>query len=392
MNLLITSVEAIINSSTMSPYDGIIEALQNFRSSKDGNLVIVVSSNPDKLYAVPDGFEIFLSPREERTTSLINSILKQYNSFTIGDVILLGAKDMDFYLAVNNRVLLLSALYAYKGARDQQKVLSYGIPIRVIDNLNLFFNINQKINRPWFYKLVVSRVTTIYSLTNANTYYTSKNLEKMNLAFQDCLKQGNTTNFSLFLVYFLISSFSPQTVNDFRQIDFWGIYPSSGLDVNDSLEAFKEYIRKMYKGKPDVRANRMQPPILERIEPTYQRHKLGSQKRVSDGCDEQFKTIRINPNYREQLRGATVCIIDDYTTYGTSCETARALLEAAGVKKLIFVALGKFGLEYYQYSYKILGDVFGKYEFFRESVKRRQDYALNNTSTKVFVDSLSGLV
>ena len=63
------------------------------------------------------------------------------------------------------------------------------------------------------------------------------------------------------------------------------------------------------------------------------------------------------------MEGKCVCIIDDFTTYGTSCETARVLLEEAGVERLIFICLGKFGKEFHSYSYTLKGDLYDNFSY-----------------------------
>ncbi|RZK06762.1 MAG: hypothetical protein EOO43_21745 [Flavobacterium sp.] len=119
---------------------------------------------------------------------------------------------------------------------------------------------------------------------------------------------------------------------------------------------------------------------------------MSSTQRIIDGCDSQFDSIHVNPYYRERLDGASVCIIDDFTNLGASCETTRNLLYRLGVKRIIFMAMGKFRKSYLRYKYRMDGDFFQPgYKF--EQLERIRLYGdINDASGKQFLESIKGLV
>ena len=74
----------------------------------------------------------------------------------------------------------------------------------------------------------------------------------------------------------------------------------------------------------------------------------------------------MNDKYTGKLKGRVVCVFDDYLTNGNTFEALRNLLIKCGVKKIIFVSIGKFKRrnesEYVQKSFCIKGDVYsGRY-------------------------------
>lgn len=101
----------------------------------------------------------------------------------------------------------------------------------------------------------------------------------------------------------------------------------------------------------------------------------------------------VNPYYLKgkKLKGANVCIIDDFTTYGTSCETARILLQNAGVNKVLFIAMGKFGKSYNRYDYTIIGDVFSGYAFKQNKRTPMVGEFNAHNSDRAFIESLTGI-
>jgi hypothetical protein len=173
-------------------------------------------------------------------------------------------------------------------------------------------------------------------------------------------------------------------LKEFNKVDYWGIYPSSSTATNEDLEYYKEKARQTY-------GCRTPHPIFIRHKATSKRHLKSTERRLEIGADEELETIVINDHYRKKLRGATVCIIDDFTNVGSSCETARALLEKAGVAKLIFITLGKFGRIYKAFDYTIHGDPYGEFEYER-GVDEMLTGDFNNASDLQFIASLGEIV
>ncbi|MEU7031402.1 HAD family hydrolase [Streptomyces sp. NPDC046275] len=63
----------------------------------------------------------------------------------------------------------------------------------------------------------------------------------------------------------------------------------------------------------------------------------------------QARTVRINPRYRDKLKGKTVIVFDDFTTEGKSIEWARTLLTSANAEQVIALTIGKYGSRHTAY-------------------------------------------
>lgn len=57
---------------------------------------------------------------------------------------------------------------------------------------------------------------------------------------------------------------------------------------------------------------------------------------------DQFRTILVNPDYGEAIKGKTILVLDDFTTSGHSLETARRMLMQTGARTVICVAFAKY--------------------------------------------------
>lgn len=388
MKLLLTSVDAVIDYSTGKPFEGILQVFDFFRSLEEGNEIIVISSHEDKLALLPEEVP---SAHIKGASRGSDSPIKNYifNETPYNDrskIIVLAANDADFFTAVNTKLLLLGARYAINYLNEDSKAYKYGLQIKSVDKLGEFFERFFTIDNPWFYRLNIGTNFRVYSLTNANTKGAkSQDAIVLNNKFKECLKKGNEVTRYAFLSYFIMGIYD--IVKEVENIHYWGIYPSSTVEQESDLEHFKELARTTFK--------------VITSEPLFIRHKQAIKRsniwdpnqRINDGCENQFETMCINPYYKKKLSGKTVGVIDDFTSYGTSAETVRALLEKAGVAKIVFITLGKFGKPYYRYNYEIKGDIFTPaYTATREGKPVHIDGAINQESDNAFVTSLKGLV
>lgn len=381
MKLLITSPDALMDAKSGSNFPDIIETIQRLIDMELIEDVVTVSSREDKLKTIPDALHPTpVSAKLKRGTGLVEALLDTLEK-SYSDIIVLGANDSDLFMATNSKLLLLTAAYA-KVNEPGSRIFNYGISINNANSLQFVFEKFLNINEPWYYMLNVDEKTTIYALINANTIGIAQDMVNLIHEFKKCLKEGYEQYRSLFNIYCMAAVYS---IKEFRDIKYWGIYPSSTKEINEDLEYFKENARKMFK----CRASQ---PILIRTKSTTKRHLKGRDERIIDGCDEQFRSIVLNPYYQNKLSGQTVCIIDDFTTYGSSCETARILLEAAGVKQIIFATMGKFGRDYYSYDYTIDGDVFRKYTFKPSTSYRSMIGKFNPQANAEFLNSLRFLL
>ena len=387
MKLLITSVDAIIDFRTNAPFAGIIEVLDFFKSLEQGNEVVVISSHEDKLTLLPKEISaVQFAARHRGSNSPIESFLATQSDYNDrSKIIVLAANDADFLTAVNTKLLMLGAGYA-KENEPYSKAYKYGLQIASVQGLRLFFERFFTIKNPWYYRLDLGNAYRVYSLTNANTKgYRSQNTIQLNLKFKQCLKEGNEDTRNSFVAYFMMGIYD--IVNEVENIDFWATYPSSSVEQESDLDYFKELARTTFK----IRAK---DPLFIRYKKAEKRSTIyNASQRISDGCENQFDTMHLNPKYRNKLKGKTVGVIDDFTSYGTSGETIRMLLSEAGVDKIIFLTLGKFGKLYYKYNYVISGDVFAhNYSAKRIGQPELLTGRFNDASDEAFVNSLKGIV
>lgn len=142
---------------------------------------------------------------------------------------------------------------------------------------------------------------------------------------------------------------------DFREVQDWAVAPSSSRLPNQIMEELKEHVRWMMNGRKPA-------PIFIRHTGTSKSRFDGPQRQMDmNYCQKHFRSIRVNEAYRGKLRGRVVCVFDDYLTHGNTFEALRNLLVACGVKKIIFVSIGKFMRSnenaYAQKLFSIDGDV-----------------------------------
>ncbi|MHC8968766.1 phosphoribosyltransferase [Priestia aryabhattai] len=322
-------------------YSGMKELLEQFNN--DGDKVIFMSHDRSKLTDLEEEFDfVKLCYRWQ-----VREMMKNDNS---GNYILVGSNDDDLKMASSTKSVLLTPQWS-----DIQEDLAvrYGLGIPSPKALYKVVQIikNQKV---WFYELDVDEKTKIYSLTSANTKGDVTKTEKEIVeGFRNSLKHGKKKYFKVLQLHFLASLIHNPI---FKEVNIWTFMPSSGIELNEDLWALKERAR-ILMGK------KLTEPLFFRHTPIRKSHSFkNNEDRLY--CDRHFSSININPDYQKKLRGKVICVIDDYLTNGTSFETLRNLLMSAGVKKVIFVSLGRFkrgwGIEYWNQNYKLNGDIFSQ--------------------------------
>lgn len=331
---IVISVDCVIEPEQQNPYPNVLETLGALEAS--GDAIVFLSHDFSKLKMIKRIFpKGNCSYRKD-----IRNLIKTNSHIPF---VIIGCHDEDFYVAVNTKNLYINA--GWTRAQSPKSIL-YGLSVPDISVLNKTLSI-LKNHSAWYFQLNVDEKTKVYSLMNARTKtgdYSAQEIELVT-GFQNLLKQGRRKYFSILLHHFLAGIVQNQ---EFKEIQDWGIFPSSGLSLNPEMEEFKERARVLMGGKK-------KSPIFKRHTPIGKSHYIKDGTRIP--CDRHFNSISINPEYKGKLVGRAVCIMDDYLTNGTSFETARNLLSAEGVRKMIFVSMGTFGNTYYKQDYSIEGDV-----------------------------------
>lgn len=273
-------------------------------------------------------------------------------------IVILGVVKEDAFLAFNHKIPLFKAKdYCLDlGIEIDSKVDTYGIELSSTDDLIHYMNIISENISPYLQHNFSDEYIMI-SLFNANTkgYQTREDIEykeeiqrilKENYSVKiDKTKMLNLFNFLLLSEYF----------NNpiLKEVKYWGTFPSSDKsNDNTTISYIKEVIRKV------INTNRSNKEILIRTESILKKHHSSTRVRNENKCQSDFDSMKINDYYKGKLQGATVCIIDDYTTYGFSAEAAKNLLLQEGVKKLIVITLGKFGYDYNEVNYNLIGNLY----------------------------------
>lgn len=285
--------------------------------------------------------------------------------------VILGYKDEDLHLAANKKILLMAPMWE---TEVSQLVRKYGLHISSLKILVSMLKV-LKNQTKWFYRLELSDKSTLIALSSANDYGASEDEKVVIDKFRDVLKRGGQEYRDALLFHFLSGVSKSQ---ELRQIDIWAAMPSSKGPASLVLHDFKEHCRYLTSKK-------IKDDLLIRHTATQASHFTAAQVRKTTlQADKHLRSMRLNPGFQTKLKGKVVCVIDDYVTYGTTTEAVRALLENAGVSKVIFVALGRYlsgakGI-YKREEYKLQGDVFSpnfQFELISEDPNFGQNAAID---------------
>ncbi|MCP8876526.1 hypothetical protein ACEE24_06675 [Latilactobacillus curvatus] len=283
--------------------------------------------------------------------------------------IFIGPSNDDLYIAAAYKLLYINPEWSSEHEVEAEK---YGIKIKEPDQLisMLKILINQ---HKWFYSLKISEKSELISLMSANSYWADEREKNVLDQFQEVLKHGSEV-YKDALTFHLISGM--MQYEELYNIDYWAAMPSSGTEPSEVLVELKDRCRHL-TGK------RVSEPLLIRYKKIEKSHYLSPEERIKMGASRLFDSVTINPYFKGKLKGKTICLIDDYVTNGATTEMARNLLEKTGVKKIIFVSLGRYlrynGVTYQKEDYQITGDV---YEAGYTYVRDRFDISYGDNAVK----------
>lgn len=273
---------------------------------------------------------------------------KEKNKPLLKTTIVIGSSDEDLHLATNFKLLLINPGWSYI---QDSKPLKYGLtldsPKKAIQMLAIIEN-----QQNWYFKLEIDEMTDLYALTSANNNSATNEESLVIDGFREFLKHGDRNYYEALFFHFISGVMKS---DDLRNIQLWAIMPSSGSTLNSDMIELKERCRYL-TGRYHTE------PLFIRHTPVKKSHNTRFNERLLVGASKHLDSININPFYKGKLKGKTVCILDDYVTNGISFESLKNLLIAAGVEKIIFVAVGRFrkapyGI-YQKENYTISGDIF----------------------------------
>lgn len=308
------------------------------------NISIVTHDRYLKQYLKEELTGVEVYGRSELRSLFKNKIISNEKS------IFIGPSNDDLYIAAAYKLLYINPEWSSEHEADAEK---YGIKIKETSQLisMLKILINQ---HKWFYSLKISEKSELISLMSANSFGSQIDEREKNVLdqFQEVMKRGSEV-YKDALTFHLISGM--MQYEELYNIDYWAAMPSSGTEPSEVLVEFKDRCRYL-TGK------KISKPLLIRYKKIKKSHSLPREERIKLGASRLFDSVKVNPYFKGKLKGKTICIIDDYVTNGATTEMARNLLEKTGVKKIIFISLGRYlkynGVTYQKEDYQITGDVY----------------------------------
>lgn len=274
------------------------------------------------------------------------------------DHVIISGKDVDLQLAVRSRVLLVVPSWIPL----EEKAEYYGI---IVDTPTQLFKFLQVLNNhnSWYSQTQIDDHTWALSLMDARyKYYASNASEReMMLNFEVLLKQGKSRNYFKVLLYHFLAGIT--NTDFFDDIELFGMIPSSDCSLNPDMFEFMQQVRYI-KGRRLPHNHMICDNLLIRRIPKEKAHETSGYVRMQTGPEAEFDTLCINPEFAQKIsnlkskRRFTVCVFDDYMTYGNSFNAVRNLLNHLGADKIVFVSLGTFVKPFEKWDYEIHGNVF----------------------------------
>ncbi len=304
----------------------------------------------------------------------VAEVLKQ-NQATINlkksQVVMLGFGELDVPMYVNSRSVLIRCDWR---ADIHQKIKRYGVPCVSIDELPRVLKLLNE-DHPW-YLTHEHEVCDTYCLINAATRVgNDKELQALAGQLQSCLKDGRPEKRSDFITTLLSSLYATDV---FQNVDHWTYYPSSRSSNNggEIIFNFVDLARTTFSRK-----RRPQNPMFIRHTRTAARHSTGGNR---EDPESQILSIHLHPDYKNSVRGATVAVLDDYTTTGVSFSVASAFLRKAGATKVLAVAMGKFPRSSFIWDIELLNSPFSPVKNYRIRQQVAQHGTIAPASSEAF--------
>lgn len=322
--------------------------------------VIIIARNNSIIQMsdkIPDDYKdkIQFYERGAKTRKLFKNEINKRDNL----ICMIGVVDADAIFSFQCKMPLFSVEpMKPKTFNIEKKVKDYGLPINSLQNIIDCFNA-YNVHKGNYFQIKFDDSFVVMSLNNANTYNKPENEVRIKSIFQSNLKGDKPTRDQRILLLLLFHLSNEVKTNPlFENVEFWGTFPSSDPKNTDTSVAFiKEFVRTIL-GKKPING----PELLIRKIKMNPKHG-GNNDRETNKCNKDLETLIVNPDIINQIKNKVVCIIDDYITNGYSAESAKHLLFKAGVKKVIFISMGKFGQKYYSTNYKIKGDVTSTYRY-----------------------------
>lgn len=364
--VLVFSKEVYFDYKEKKEFDNLLLKL-----IEDKNSIVFVSKD----YSINQKIKTHFNKKYIEVSVMTRNEIKveiSKNKDEIEKYIIIGNRDRDFETAVNNKLLYIVPMWCNERFVQCEK---YGVNINNLVQLEEIINTVNNHNS-WYFHEKLKDGTEVYSLISGNSKLggVTKDERELVQGFEDFLKRGKIDYYEILFYHFLAGI---SNLKLFKEIDIWGIAPSSGTTFSKEMMEFKDRARYLMK----KRYTKEGENLFLRHMPIQQSKRLENSVRISEGAGRLLDSLYLNPEYK--VAGKVVCIFDDYLNHGNTFEAMRNMLKVAKAKKIIFVSLGKFRKDYIYQTYEIDGDVTIPNGFtFKEIDREYIPYKCNDNARK----------
>lgn len=263
------------------------------------------------------------------------------------DVFALATKAEDVQMGKNAQAVLVAGGWA-----NDRQVAALGIRVVSAQELQDTLQLIQGWSGQWWFSGQAKNYG-LCALSDLSSMYTSSDQADFGRRVTTIVKNGGSRLMALLAI--TSRSLLMDGVDNLDDL-LWGVYPSS-KSTNDDTEVLSDFTHRLRTTVSRVRLAKVGVPLFIRHSPSTKRSASGGSVDRTDPT-EQVQTIHINPEYKKNIKGRNVVVVDDCTTYGVSFGVAAAFLKKAGAASVLGIALGKFGSRLQQYEIDILSDPF----------------------------------
>lgn len=278
------------------------------------------------------------------------------------DVLVLAVNEADMQMAKTGGAILIEGAWS-----KEKRVAGLGMKVDSLDQLREVIDVTRGWTSQWWYKGVGSSYDVRALVDLSSNRYVSNDQAAFAKKVTNTAKQGGARLTALLAI--TCRSLKMDGVLEGQL--FWGVYPSSA-STNADAEVLSDFVQRLRTAASGVHFAKRGDPLFIRHAKSIKR----STANVDDRTDpeNQILTLHLNPNYKSQLKGRNVIVVDDCTTYGVSFAVAAAFLYAAGAKKVTGIALGKFGNRLEHATIKILSSPFAPVSKADYKLVSREDF------------------
>jgi len=282
--------------------------------------------------------DFIVTPKEvdiRKPSPVFIHTIRELADVQLCEMIYIGDDDnTDAFCAINAGVLPFTAHYSQ--SRTPRK---YGVPVAMPKDFEDYLSTFGKQDEPYF--------GWTYAATCADTgadidvrvllgdHSSLTEILKTVLKKQRDLRVGSSkVSVRWLLFHYLVSQCYLSGLTS--EIDWVTVYPGhEASSANVLLQHLLETLARAFRDKSV-------PDLLLRHEDAPKSQYRGAERNIFD----QFRTIQLNPKYERTIRGKGVLVLDDFTTTGSSLETARRMLLQGGADRVVCVAIAKYRLEH----------------------------------------------